>query len=75
MFAVHDLWTHVFQRATHGHEHMLTVLSQLLRKSKVNNTEVVVILGVGKHDVEGLQVQVKYASTVDEMDSSHNLTK
>ena len=75
MFAVHDLWTHVLQRATHGHEHMVAVLRQLFRQTKVNDAEVVVILRVGKHDVEWLQVQMKYAFTVDEMDSSNNLNQ
>ena len=73
MFTVHDLWTHVLKSTTHGHEHMVTVLRQLLRQTKVNDAEVVVILRVGKHDVEWLQVQMKYAFTVDEMDSSNNL--
>ena len=38
--------------------HMISVLLQLFRQTKVNDPEVVVVLDIGEHDVEGLQVKV-----------------
>ena len=38
--------------------HMISVLLQLLRQTKVNDPQVVVVLDVGEHDVEWLQVEV-----------------
>ena len=73
MFAVHDLWTHVLQGAAHGHEHVIPPLLQLLRQPEVYYPEVVIILDVGEHDVEGLQVQVQHTLIVDKVDSSDDL--
>ena len=73
VFAVHDLWTHVLQGAAHGHEHVIPPLLQLLRQPEVYYPEVVIILDVGEHDVEGLQVQVQHTLIVDKVDSSDDL--
>ena len=45
-----------------------------LRKTEVDDPEVVVVVGVGEHDVEGLEVEVEDALAVDELDPSHNLS-
>ena len=73
VLAVHHLGAHVLQRAAHRHEHVLPALRQLLRQPEVDDAQVVVVLGVGEHDVEGLQVQVEDALAVDEVDTAHDL--
>ena len=73
VFAVHHLRTHVLQGPAHCHEHVIPALLQLLRQPEVYYPEVVVILDVGKHDVEGLQVQVQHSLIVDKVDASDNL--
>lgn len=73
VFAVHDLRTHVLQGAAHGHEHIIPPLLQLLRQPEVYYPEVVIILDIGEHDVEGLQVQVQHTLIVDKVDSAHDL--
>ena len=40
-----------------------------LRKTEVDDPEVVVVVGVGEHDVERLEVQVEDPLAVDELDS------
>ena len=45
-----------------------------LRKTEVDDPEVVVVVGVGEHDVEGLEVEVEDPLAVDELDASHNLS-
>ena len=73
VFAVHHLGAHVLQGPAHCHEHIVPALVQLLRQPEVDDTEVVVILDVGEHDVEGLQVQVQNSLIVDKVDTSDNL--
>ena len=73
MLAVHHLRAHVLQRAAHRHEHVVPALRQLLRQPEVDDAQVVVVLGIGEHDVEGLQVQVEDALAVDEVDTAHYL--
>ena len=74
MSAVHHLRAHVLQGAAHRHHHMVFRLSQPLCQPKVNYPEIVVVVWVGKHDVEGLEVEVEDALAVDELDSPHNLS-
>ena len=38
--------------------HMISVLLQLFRQTEVNDPQVVVVLHIGEHNVEGLEVQV-----------------
>ena len=52
---------------------MISVLLQLLRQTKVNDPQVVVVLDIGKHDVEGLEIEVEDSLAVYEVNSSHNL--
>ena len=73
VLAVHHLGAHVLQRAAHRHEHVLPALRQLLRQTEVDDAQVVVVLGVGEHDVEGLQVQVQHTLIVNEVNSADNL--
>ena len=73
MFAVHHLWAHVLQGAAHAHEHIIPPLLQLLSQPEVDYPEVVIILDIGEHDVEGLQVQVENTLIVDKVDTSDNL--
>ena len=73
VFAVHHLWAHVLQGAAHAHEHVVPPLLQLLSQPEVDYPEVVIILDVGEHDVEGLQVQVENTLIVDKVDSPDNL--
>ena len=40
-----------------------------LRKTEVDDPEVVVVVGVGEHDVERLEVEVEDPLAVDELDS------
>ena len=40
-----------------------------LRKTEVDDPEVVVVVGVGEHDVERFEVEVKDPLAVDELDS------
>ena len=40
-----------------------------LRKTEVDDPEVVVVVGVGEHDVERLEVKVEDPLAVDELDS------
>ena len=74
MPAVHHLGAHVLKGAAHRHHHTLLVVRQPLRQAKVNDPEVVVVVGVGEHDVEGLEVEVEDPLAVDELDASHNLS-
>ena len=73
MPAVHHLGAHVLQSAAHRHHHTLLVVRQPLGQAKVNDPEVVVVVGVGEHDVEGLEVEVEDALAVDELDPPDNL--
>ena len=73
VLAVHHLWAHVLQGPAHCHEHIVPALVKLLRQPEVDDPEVVVILDVGEHDVEGLQVQVQHSLIVDKVDASDNL--
>ena len=73
VFTVHNLRTHVLQGPAHCHEHVIPALLQLLCQPKVYYPEIVVILDVGKHDVEGLQVQVENTLIVDKVDTPDNL--
>ena len=73
VFTVHNLRTHVLQGPAHCHEHVIPALLQLLRQAEVYYPEVVVILDIGEHDVEGLQVQVQHSLIVDKVDASNNL--
>ena len=43
-----------------------------LRKTEVDDPEVVVVVGVGEHDVERLEVKVEDPLAVDELDSPEN---
>ena len=52
---------------------MISVLLQLLGQTEVNDPQVVVVLHVGEHDVEWLQVQVKNSPAVYEVNTSNNL--
>ena len=74
MSAVHHLRAHVLQGAAHRHHHVVLRLSQPLCQPKVNDPEIVVVVGVGEHDVEGLEVEVEDPLAVDELDASHNLS-
>ena len=74
MSAVHHLWAHVLQGAAHRHHHMVLRLSEPLCQPKVDDPEVVVVVRVGEHDVEGLEVEVEDALAVNELDSPHNLS-
>ena len=47
----------------------LAVCTEPLRKTEVDDPEVVVVVGVGEHDVERLEVQVEDPLAVDELDS------
>ena len=69
-FAVHHLRAHVLEGPTHGHLD-LAVLSvfQGFGEAEVDDPEVVVVVGVGEHDVERLEVQVEDPLAVDELDS------
>ena len=70
---VHHLRRHVLQRAAHGHLHPPLPARQPLRQPEVDNPEVVVVIGVGEHDVEGLQVEVEDPLAVDVLHTSHYL--
>ena len=52
---------------------MIAVLLQLLCQAEVDDPEVVVVLDIGKHDVEGLEIEVEDSLAVYEVNSSHNL--
>ena len=57
------------------HLHLAVVrILQVFRQPKVDDPEVVVVVRVGEHDVEGLEVEVEDALAVDELDSPHNLS-
>ena len=73
MPAVHHLRAHVLQRPAHRHHHLDLPFGKPLRQTKVNDPEVVVVVRVGEHDVEGLEVEVEDALAVDELDAPHNL--
>ena len=53
--------------------HMISVLLQLLRQTKVNDPQVVVVLDIGEHDVEWLEVEVENSPAVYEVNTSNNL--
>ena len=73
-FAVHHLRTHVLKGPAHGHLDLpILRIFQVLRQPKVDDPEVVVVVGVGEHDVEGLEVEVEDPLAVDELDASHDL--
>ena len=73
-FAVHHLRAHVLQSAAHRHLNLAVVrIFQIFRQPKVNDPEIVVVVGVGEHDVEGLEVEVEDPLAVDELDAPHNL--
>ena len=46
----------------------LAVCTEPLRKTEVDDPEVVVVVGVGEHDVERLEVEVEDPLAVDELD-------
>ena len=71
--AVHDLWAHELQGAAHGDEDLALPHLQLLSQAEVDDPEVVVVHGVGKHDVEGLEVEVYDPLAVYELDPPHYL--
>ena len=74
-FAVHHLRAHVLQGPAHRHLNLAVVrIFQVFRQPKVDDPEVVVVVRVGEHDVEGLEVEVEDALAVDELDSPHNLS-
>ena len=73
MSAVHHLGAHVLQRAAHRHHHVVLRPGKPLRQTEVDDPEVVVVVRVGEHDVEGLEVEVEDALAVDELDAPHNL--
>ena len=52
---------------------MISVLLQLLGQTEVNDPQVVVVLHVGEHDVEWLQVQMENSPAVYEVNTSNNL--
>ena len=52
---------------------MVSVLLQLFRQTKVNDPQVVVVLDIGEHDVEWLEVQMENSSAMYEVNTSHNL--
>ena len=52
---------------------MISVLLQLFRQTEVNDPQVVVVLHIGKHDVEGFEVQVQNSPAVYEVNTSNNL--
>ena len=51
----------------------LAVCTEPLRKTEVDDPEVVVVVGVGEHDVEWLEVQVEDPLAVYEVHTSHYL--
>ena len=53
--------------------HVMAVLLQLFGQTEVNDPEVVVVLEVREHDVEGLEIKVEDPLAVYEVDTSHNL--
>ena len=73
MSAVHHLRAHVLQGAAHRHHHVVLRLRKPHRQAEVDDPEVVVVVRVGEHDVEGLEVEVEDALAVDELDAPHNL--
>ena len=74
MLAVHHLGAHVLQGPAHRHEHVLTAFLQLLRQPEVYDPEIIIVLDVSEHDVEGLEVEVEDPLAVDELDASHDLS-
>ena len=48
---------------------MMVMWTEPLCKTEVDDPEVVVVVGVGEHDVERLEVQVEDPLAVDELDS------
>ena len=73
MLAVHHLGAHVLQGPAHRHEHVLTAFLQLLRQPEVYDPEIIIVLDVSEHDVEGLEVQVQHTKTVDKVNAPDNL--
>ena len=56
------------------HLHLAVVrILQVFRQPEVDDPEVVIVVRVGEHDVEGLEVEVEDALAVDELDAPHNL--
>ena len=53
--------------------HMISVLLQLFRQAEVNDPQVVVVLHIGEHDVEWLEVEVENSPAVYEVNTSNNL--
>ena len=53
---------------------MLLFGDKVLRQTEVDDPEVVVVVGVGKHDVEGLEVEVDDPLAVDELDAPDDLS-
>ena len=73
--AVHHLRTHVLKGSAHRHLDLpILRIFQVLRQPEVDDPEVVVVVGVGEHDVEGLEVEVEDPLAVDELDASHDLS-
>ena len=69
-FAVHHLRAHVLECPTHGHLDLAILrVFQGFGEAEVDDPEVVVVVGVGEHDVERLEVQVEDPLAVDELDS------
>ena len=52
---------------------MISVLLQLFGQTKVNDPQVVIVLNIGEHDVERLQVEVENSPAVYEVNTSNNL--
>ena len=69
-FAVHHLRAHVLEGPTHGHLDLAILrVFQGFGEAEIDDPEVVVVVGVGEHDVERLEVQVEDPLAVDELDS------
>ena len=69
-FAVHHLRAHVLESPTHGHLDLAILrVFQGFGEAEVDDPEVVVVVGVGEHDVERLEVKVEDPLAVDELDS------
>ena len=52
---------------------MVSVLLQLFGQTKVNDPQVVIVLNIGEHDVEWLEVEVENSPAVYEVNTSNNL--
>ena len=73
--AVHHLRAHELQRATHRHLHPVQPRRQPLREAKVNNSQVVIVVRIGEHDVERFQIKMNDILAVNVLYSSNNLER